>query len=147
MCTTEWVRCLVQLTCTERGTKTHTHMHTQTHTHNVSHILLPQSVSFYHCIKTLLQGIIYSPGVCVQSVTFVPPFISVSFIPLQYFRREETNFISQNEIDNMTLIMPTASSRNRQSTAPDPVSSGGGKVKVGHLPTSLTCPHSSFSII
>ncbi|XP_050722291.1 ryanodine receptor-like isoform X2 [Eriocheir sinensis] len=47
----------------------------------------------------------------------------------QYFRREETNFISQNEIDNMTLIMPTASSRSRQSTAPDPVSSGGSKVK------------------
>lgn len=47
----------------------------------------------------------------------------------QYFRREETNFISQNEIDNMTLIMPTTSSRNRQATAPDPVGNTGGKVK------------------
>ncbi|XP_069958037.1 ryanodine receptor isoform X5 [Cherax quadricarinatus] len=45
----------------------------------------------------------------------------------QYFRREETNFISQNEIDNMTLIMPSASSRNRVTTAPD--AAGGGKVK------------------
>ncbi|XP_069170443.1 ryanodine receptor [Procambarus clarkii] len=45
----------------------------------------------------------------------------------QYFRREETNFISQNEIDNMTLIMPTASSRSRASAAPE--SGSGGKVK------------------
>uniref|UniRef100_A0A4D5R9V0 Ryanodine receptor 44F n=1 Tax=Scolopendra viridis TaxID=118503 RepID=A0A4D5R9V0_SCOVI len=29
----------------------------------------------------------------------------------QYFRREETNFISQHEIDNMTLIMPSSSRR------------------------------------
>ncbi|KAK3867881.1 hypothetical protein Pcinc_026695, partial [Petrolisthes cinctipes] len=47
----------------------------------------------------------------------------------QYFRREETNFISQNEIDNMTLIMPTASTRSRVTAGPDPVSGGGGKVK------------------
>ncbi|XP_063865198.1 ryanodine receptor-like isoform X9 [Scylla paramamosain] len=52
----------------------------------------------------------------------------------QYFRREETNFISQNEIDNMTLIMPTTSSRNRQATAPDPVGNTGGKVKQPGMP-------------
>ncbi|XP_042892542.1 ryanodine receptor-like isoform X4 [Penaeus japonicus] len=46
----------------------------------------------------------------------------------QYFRREETNFISQNEIDNMTLIMPTASSRNRSAVPPE-ASAGGGKKK------------------
>lgn len=86
----------------------------------------------------------YSSGVCVQSAILIPPFIPGSPFPLQYFRREETNFISQNEIDNMTLIMPTASSRSRQSTAPDPVSSGGSKVKVGYLPTSLTYPQSSL---
>ncbi|XP_076069948.1 ryanodine receptor isoform X2 [Oratosquilla oratoria] len=47
----------------------------------------------------------------------------------QYFRREETNFISQNEIDNMTLIMPTASSRARSNAIPEASSGGGGKVK------------------
>lgn len=56
---------------------------------------------------------------------------SLSFFIVQYFRREETNYISLNEIDNTTLVMPTASSRNRVTTGPDPVSSGGGKVKVG----------------
>ncbi|XP_035704010.1 ryanodine receptor isoform X5 [Folsomia candida] len=30
----------------------------------------------------------------------------------QYFRREETNFISANDIDNMTLIMPSSTRRN-----------------------------------
>ncbi|XP_071036526.1 ryanodine receptor [Parasteatoda tepidariorum] len=33
----------------------------------------------------------------------------------QYFRREEQNFISQHEIDNMTLIMPAAAGRGRAS--------------------------------
>ncbi|KAG8184852.1 hypothetical protein JTE90_012099 [Oedothorax gibbosus] len=35
----------------------------------------------------------------------------------QYFRREEQNFISQHEIDNMTLIMPAAAGRGRASVA------------------------------
>ena len=30
---------------------------------------------------------------------------------LQYFGKEEQNFIAANEIDNMTLIMPTSASR------------------------------------
>lgn len=30
----------------------------------------------------------------------------------QYFLREEQNFISANEIDNMILIMPTATRRS-----------------------------------
>ncbi|XP_055934795.1 ryanodine receptor-like isoform X1 [Argiope bruennichi] len=33
----------------------------------------------------------------------------------QYYRREEQNFISQHEIDNMTLIMPAAAGRGRAS--------------------------------
>ncbi|XP_035212318.1 ryanodine receptor-like isoform X2 [Stegodyphus dumicola] len=33
----------------------------------------------------------------------------------QYFRREEQNFISQHEIDNMSLIMPAAAGRGRAS--------------------------------
>ena len=47
----------------------------------------------------------------------------------QYFLREEQNFISANEIDNMVLIMPTATRRPAaisDGTAP----SGGGKVSV-----------------
>ncbi|XP_064091922.1 ryanodine receptor-like isoform X19 [Macrobrachium nipponense] len=44
----------------------------------------------------------------------------------QYFRREETNFISQNEIDNMTLIMPTGSTRNRSAAMAETSGGGGG---------------------
>ncbi|XP_045464164.1 ryanodine receptor isoform X4 [Harmonia axyridis] len=44
----------------------------------------------------------------------------------QYFLREEQNFISANEIDNMVLIMPTAS---RRSVVPEGGQSGGGKKK------------------
>ncbi|KAL6426510.1 hypothetical protein ACFW04_009145 [Cataglyphis niger] len=49
----------------------------------------------------------------------------------QYFLREEQNFISTNEIDNMVLIMPTATRRPAavtDGTAP----SGGGKKKKKH---------------
>ncbi|XP_055318049.1 ryanodine receptor isoform X5 [Sitodiplosis mosellana] len=43
----------------------------------------------------------------------------------QYFLKEEQNFISANEIDNMTLIMPTATRRPISDGAPVT----GGKVK------------------
>lgn len=43
----------------------------------------------------------------------------------QYFLREEQNFISANEIDNMVLIMPTAT---RRTVAPDASQPSGGKV-------------------
>lgn len=43
----------------------------------------------------------------------------------QYFLREEQNFISANEIDNMVLIMPTAT---RRSVVPDGTQPTGGKV-------------------
>lgn len=43
----------------------------------------------------------------------------------QYFLKEEQNFISANEIDNMTLIMPTATRRPISDGAP----MTGGKVK------------------
>ena len=49
---------------------------------------------------------------------------------MQYFRREETNFISQNEIDNMTLIMPTASRGGRAAQAMPEQTAPTGKVKV-----------------
>lgn len=45
----------------------------------------------------------------------------------QYFLKEEQNFISANEIDNMTLIMPTATRRTTGVTDGAPVT--GGKVK------------------
>lgn len=45
----------------------------------------------------------------------------------QYFLKEEQNFISANEIDNMTLIMPTATRRSTTVTDGAPVT--GGKVK------------------
>lgn len=44
----------------------------------------------------------------------------------QYFLKEEQNFISANEIDNMTLIMPTATRRTAAVTDGAPA---GGKVK------------------
>ncbi|ODN01392.1 Ryanodine receptor 44F [Orchesella cincta] len=44
----------------------------------------------------------------------------------QYFRREETNFISANEIDNMALIMPTSTRRTVMS---DTSVQSGGKIK------------------
>lgn len=45
----------------------------------------------------------------------------------QYFLKEEQNFISANEIDNMTLIMPTATRRSAAVSGDMPAS--GGKVK------------------
>lgn len=47
----------------------------------------------------------------------------------QYFLREEQNFISANEIDNMTLIMPTATRRNVVSDSSQPTV---GKKKKKH---------------
>ena len=44
----------------------------------------------------------------------------------QYFLREEQNFISANEIDNMVLIMPTATRRSVVPDGSQPV----GKAKV-----------------
>ncbi|VEN56413.1 unnamed protein product, partial [Callosobruchus maculatus] len=44
----------------------------------------------------------------------------------QYFLREEQNFISANEIDNMVLIMPTAT---RRPVVPDGTQTSGGKKK------------------
>ncbi|CAG7835911.1 unnamed protein product [Allacma fusca] len=43
-----------------------------------------------------------------------------------FFRKEETNFISAHEIDNMALIMPTAS---RRTVVADPTAQTGGKIK------------------
>lgn len=43
----------------------------------------------------------------------------------QYFLREEQNFISANEIDNMVLIMPTAT---RRTVVPDGTQPTVGKV-------------------
>lgn len=45
----------------------------------------------------------------------------------QYFLKEEQNFISANEIDNMALIMPTASRRTATTVEGQPQS--GGKIK------------------
>ncbi|KAJ8959410.1 hypothetical protein NQ318_022100 [Aromia moschata] len=47
----------------------------------------------------------------------------------QYFLREEQNFISANEIDNMVLIMPTAT---RRSVIPDGSQPSVGKKKKKH---------------
>jgi len=49
---------------------------------------------------------------------------------LQYFMREEQNFISANEIDNMVLIMPTASRRSAVVSEGGPA---GGGSKVGWI--------------
>lgn len=49
----------------------------------------------------------------------------------QYFLKEEQNFISANEIDNMTLIMPTATRRNVVVADAAAAAGGGGKAKVG----------------
>ena len=45
----------------------------------------------------------------------------------QYFGKEEQNFISANEIDNMTLIMPTSASR-KATVVPDTTQQTSGKV-------------------
>lgn len=45
----------------------------------------------------------------------------------QYFLKEEQNFISANEIDNMTLIMPTAT-RRPATVSEGAAPAGGGKV-------------------
>lgn len=45
----------------------------------------------------------------------------------QYFGKEEQNFISANEIDNMTLIMPTSASR-KATVVPDAIQQTSGKV-------------------
>jgi ryanodine receptor 2 len=47
----------------------------------------------------------------------------------QYFLKEEQNFISANEIDNMALIMPTASRRNTVSVEGQAPSGGKAKKK------------------
>ena len=46
----------------------------------------------------------------------------------QYFLKEENNFISANEIDNMTLIMPAAT--RRTAVVADGAAPAGGKSKV-----------------
>lgn len=51
-------------------------------------------------------------------------------INLQYFMREEQNFISANEIDNMVLIMPTATRRSAV-VSESSLSGGGSKVGIG----------------
>nr|XP_049707619.1 ryanodine receptor isoform X32 [Helicoverpa armigera] len=48
----------------------------------------------------------------------------------QYFLKEEQNFISANEIDNMVLIMPTAT--RRVTAVTDGTPQGGGKKKKKH---------------
>ncbi|GFR18427.1 ryanodine receptor [Trichonephila clavata] len=45
----------------------------------------------------------------------------------QYYRREEQNFISQHEIDNMTLIMPAAAGRGRASVQNVPQTASSSK--------------------
>lgn len=50
----------------------------------------------------------------------------------QFFRREETNFISANEIDNMALIMPTST---RRTVVTDTSMQTGGKVQ-SHIITN-----------
>jgi len=52
----------------------------------------------------------------------------------QYFLREEQNFISANEIDNMVLIMPTAT-RRPAAVSDGSAPSGGGKVRVNRSTT------------
>ncbi|XP_043461888.1 ryanodine receptor isoform X4 [Leptopilina heterotoma] len=49
----------------------------------------------------------------------------------QYFLREEQNFISANEIDNMVLIMPTAT-RRPAAVSDGATPAGGGKKKKKH---------------
>ncbi|XP_058809913.1 ryanodine receptor [Phymastichus coffea] len=49
----------------------------------------------------------------------------------QYFLKEEQNFISANEIDNMVLIMPTAT-RRTTTISDGSAPSGGGKKKKKH---------------
>ncbi|XP_054285011.1 ryanodine receptor isoform X1 [Macrosteles quadrilineatus] len=50
----------------------------------------------------------------------------------QYFLREEQNFISANEIDNMVLIMPTATRRSAVVSEGAPAGGGGSKKKKKH---------------
>ncbi|XP_072162212.1 ryanodine receptor isoform X2 [Bemisia tabaci] len=50
----------------------------------------------------------------------------------QYFLREEQNFISANEIDNMILIMPTATRRSASAVSEGTGSGGRGKKKKKH---------------
>ncbi|CAG0903150.1 unnamed protein product [Cyprideis torosa] len=48
----------------------------------------------------------------------------------QFFAKEELNFVSTNEIDNMTLIMPTATARRGAAgTGADPSLASAGKAK------------------
>jgi hypothetical protein len=46
----------------------------------------------------------------------------------QYFGKEEQNFISANEIDNMTLIMPTSASRKATVVTDQTPAGASGKV-------------------
>ena len=48
----------------------------------------------------------------------------------QFFRREEQNFISQNEIDNMALIMPSSGRGGRISATKSDVSQAQSSRKV-----------------
>ena len=48
-----------------------------------------------------------------------------SYFSTQYFRREETNFVTANEIDPMALIMPSGIGRAR-AVASDPNANSGG---------------------
>ncbi|XP_046400098.1 ryanodine receptor isoform X3 [Ischnura elegans] len=50
----------------------------------------------------------------------------------QYFLREEQNFISVNEIDNMVLIMPTSATRRTASSTEAGAPGGSGKKKKKH---------------
>lgn len=104
-------------------------------------ILIPHFLNFYYLREESKWKVCY---LCFCSIYYFSVTVSVLSLifpltvsSLQYFRREETNFISQNEIDNMTLIMPTASSRSRVTAGPDPVSAAGGKVKVRQCNTFI----------
>lgn len=48
--------------------------------------------------------------------------MNISSLSHQYFRREEANFVTMNDIDVMTLLMPTGAGRR----APPQDSGGGG---------------------
>lgn len=55
---------------------------------------VPQADRLFYCVSTIFN--IWSKS--------------------QFFRREEQNFISQNEIDNMALIMPSSGRGGRIQT-------------------------------
>lgn len=64
----------------------------------------------------------------------LPFSVSYFCLTFQYFLKEEQNFISANEIDNMVLIMPTSTTR-RSATVTDGAAQGGsGKVRASRSP-------------